>query len=120
MGRRRGCGRPGCRAPRYADLLARGSDDPLPWAVDDEDATISINYTSGTTGHAEGRDVHAPRRLPQRPRRERHRRPRPPTVYLWTLPMFHCNGWCHPWAIAAAGGTQVCCARSRPAEIVAT
>ena len=30
------------------------------------------------------------------------------TVYLWTLPMFHCNGWCHPWAIAAAGGTQVC------------
>ena len=92
----------------YADLLARGSDDPLPWRVDDEDATISINYTSGTTGtpkgvmythrgaylNALGENITAGHG--------------PDTVYLWTLPMFHCNGWCHPWAIVAAGGAQVC------------
>jgi len=39
------------------------------------------------------------------------------TVYLWTLPMFHCNGWCHAWAIVAAGGTQVCLRAVRPEEI---
>ena len=42
------------------------------------------------------------------------------TVYLWTLPMFHCNGWCHLWAIVAAGGTQVCLPAVRPEEIVAS
>jgi fatty-acyl-CoA synthase len=41
----------------------------------------------------------------------------PGTVYLWTLPMFHCNGWCHPWAIAAAGGVQVCLPAVRGGEI---
>jgi fatty-acyl-CoA synthase len=92
----------------YAELLARGADEPLPWTVEDEDATISINYTSGTTGapkgvmythrgaylNALGENVTAGHG--------------PDTVYLWTLPMFHCNGWCHPWAIAASGGVQVC------------
>ena len=94
--------------PGYAEFLARGADDPLPWTVEDEDATISINYTSGTTGapkgvmythrggylNALGENITAGHDQG--------------TVYLWTLPMFHCNGWCHPWAIAAAGGTQVC------------
>ena len=74
---RRSCGTAAAAPPagrrRYADLLARGSDDPLPWTVDDEDATISINYTSGTTGDPEGRDVHPPRRLPERAGREHHR-----------------------------------------------
>ena len=92
----------------YADLRARGDGDPLPWRVDDEDATIAINYTSGTTGapkgvmythrggylNALGENVTAGHAHD--------------TVYLWTLPMFHCNGWCHPWAIVATGGTQVC------------
>ena len=54
----------------YADFLDRGSDEPLPWAVEDENSTISINYTSGTTGRPQGRDVHPPGRLPQRPRRD--------------------------------------------------
>jgi fatty-acyl-CoA synthase len=110
----------GAEAPpgsSYAELLSRGSDDPLPWAVEDEDATISINYTSGTTGtpkgvmythrgaylNALGENVTAGHDQG--------------TVYLWTLPMFHCNGWCHPWAITAVGGTHVCLRAVRGDEI---
>ncbi len=99
---------PGLPGTSYDDLRARGDGDPLPWRVDDEDATIAINYTSGTTGapkgvmythrggylNALGENITAGHAHD--------------TVYLWTLPMFHCNGWCHPWAIVAAGGTQVC------------
>ncbi len=93
---------------RRADLLARGSDEPLPWGVVDEDATISINYTSGTTGTPKGvmythRGAYL-NALGENITAGHSTR----TVYLWTLPMFHCNGWCHPWAIVAAGGSQVC------------
>jgi fatty-acyl-CoA synthase len=92
----------------YDDLLARGKDDPLPWEVADENRTISINYTSGTTGRPKGvlyshrgaylnsfgEVVHSGHTFD--------------SVYLWTLPMFHCNGWCTPWALTAVGGTHVC------------
>jgi fatty-acyl-CoA synthase len=92
----------------YDDLLARGNDEPLPWAVDDETACISINYTSGTTGRPKGvmyshrgahlnsfgEVVHSGHGFD--------------SVYLWTLPMFHCNGWCTPWAVTAIAGTHVC------------
>jgi fatty-acyl-CoA synthase len=92
----------------YEQLLAEGDPAGAPRTLDDEDEPISINYTSGTTGapkgvvythrgaylNALGEVIEA--QLGQRP------------VYLWTLPMFHCNGWCFPWAVAAAGGTQVC------------
>ena len=41
----------------------------------------------------------------------------PSSVYLWTLPMFHCNGWCFPWAVTAAGGTHVCLRKVEPAQV---
>ncbi len=98
----------GLAGVRYADLVARGSDAPLPWTVEDEDATISINYTSGTTGTPKG-VMYTHRGAYLNSLGENltagHGQD---TVYLWTLPMFHCNGWCHPWAIVACGGVQVC------------
>ncbi len=92
----------------YETLLA-GGDPEFDWnPPDDEWQAISLNYTSGTTGNPKGVVYH-------------HRgaylnavsnvidwsMPRH-AVYLWTLPMFHCNGWCFPWSVAAIAGTHVC------------
>ncbi len=92
----------------YGDLLARGRDDALPWTVDDEDATISINYTSGTTGRPKGVMYHHRGAHLNAFGEIVHSSHSVDSVYLWTLPMFHCNGWCTPWAVTAIGGTHVC------------
>ena len=92
----------------YDDLLARGDDTPLAWGVDDEGATISINYTSGTTGKPKGVMYHHRGAYLNSFGEVVHSTHTPDTVYLWTLPMFHCNGWCTPWAVTAIGGTHVC------------
>ncbi|MEU5884700.1 long-chain-fatty-acid--CoA ligase [Spirillospora sp. NPDC047279] len=92
----------------YTDLLARGSDEPLPWEVADENAIISINYTSGTTGRPKGVTYTHRGAYLNALGEVTHSRHTPDSVYLWTLPMFHCNGWCTGWALAAIGGTQVC------------
>ncbi|TKG64459.1 acyl--CoA ligase family protein [Prauserella endophytica] len=101
----------------YADLLARGSDEPLPWMVADERATISINYTSGTTGKPKGVMYHHRGAYLNSLAELVHSRHTPESRYLWTLPMFHCNGWCTTWAITAIGGTHVCLRAPAAAEI---
>ncbi|SHE38285.1 fatty-acyl-CoA synthase [Modicisalibacter ilicicola DSM 19980] len=92
----------------YEELLAEGDPDAPYRLPEDEWQAISLNYTSGTTGkpkgvvyHHRGAHLNAVSNIlewamPHHP------------VYLWTLPMFHCNGWCFPWTIAAAAGTSVC------------
>jgi fatty-acyl-CoA synthase len=92
----------------YEALLAEGDPD-FAWEFPpDEWDAITLNYTSGTTGNPKGVVYHyrgaylnavnniLDWSMPKHP------------VYLWTLPMFHCNGWCFNWTIAAAAGTNVC------------
>jgi fatty-acyl-CoA synthase len=103
----------------YAAFLGEG-DPAADWAgPGDEWAPIALNYTSGTTGNPKGVVYH-------------HRGAflnalgnaitfglDRDSVYLWTLPMFHCNGWTYPWAVTAVAGTHVCLRRVEPAPIFA-
>jgi fatty-acyl-CoA synthase len=111
----RGAPVPGATA--YEDLLAEGEPDAAWQGPPDEWDAIALNYTSGTTGNPKGVVYH-------------HRGAylnalgdvvalglNPDTVYLWTLPMFHCNGWCFTWAVTAAAGTHVCLRRVDPAIV---
>jgi fatty-acyl-CoA synthase len=110
---------PGKRLGRasYEELLAEGDAEwRWSWPADEWQA-ISLNYTSGTTGNPKGVVYHHRGAylngvgnilvwgMPQH------------SVYLWTLPMFHCNGWCFPWTMAANAGTSVCLRKVDPALI---
>jgi fatty-acyl-CoA synthase len=103
----------------YDELLAEGDPDFDPIYPADEWQAIALGYTSGTTGRPKGVVTH-------------HRGAYLNAIgdilvwemglhptYLWTLPMFHCNGWCFPWAVALQGGTQVCLRRVEPGAIYA-
>ena len=95
---------------RYDEFLASADADgmPLPWTVDDEQQVIAINYTSGTTGKPKG-VMYTHRGAYLNSMGETfHNGFDGKTKYLWTLPMFHCNGWCTPWAVTGAGGTHIC------------
>ncbi len=92
----------------YEALLAEGDPD-FAWRMpDDEWEAISLNYTSGTTGNPKGVVYHhrgaALMCYANALAGGMGRHP----VYLWTLPMFHCNGWCFPWSLSAVAGTHVC------------
>jgi acyl-CoA synthetase (AMP-forming)/AMP-acid ligase II len=105
--------------PDFEGLLARASNDPIAASIDDEDATISINYTSGTTGQPKG-VMYTHRGAYVNALAEIfHANLCPESTYLWTLPMFHCNGWCFPWAVTAAGATHVCLPKVDPARVLA-
>ena len=97
----------------YSEFAARQAADPLPWSVPDDLAPIAINYTSGTTGRPKGVIYTHRGAYLNSFAQIIHSRHDENSVYLWTLPMFHCNGWCAPWAVTAIGGTQVCLREAR-------
>jgi len=91
----------------YDQLLLEGDEDFIPFTPENEWDAITLNYTSGTTGdpkgvvyHYRGAYLNAVSNVMSWGMGEH-------PVYLWTLPMFHCNGWCFPWSIAATAGTSV-------------
>ena len=93
----------------YEDFLAEGSTDPLATRrLEDEAEPISINYTSGTTGRPKGAVYHHRGAYLNALGEVIETQLTPSSVYLWTLPMFHCNGWCFTWAVTAVGGRHVC------------
>jgi fatty-acyl-CoA synthase len=98
----------------YEQLVASGSPDaPESW-LEDENEPISINYTSGTTGKAKGA-VYTHRGAYLRALGVALEiRLSYDSVHLWTLPMFHCNGWCLTWGVTAAGGVHVCMRKVDP------
>src|SRR5215472_12862453 len=102
----------------YEAFLAEGSPDPVASKLRDEDEAISINYTSGTTGRPKGAIYHYRGAYLNALGEVIETRLTPESVYLWTLPMFHCNGWCFTWAVTAVGGRHVCLRRFDPCEAV--
>jgi fatty-acyl-CoA synthase len=100
---------------QYEHLLAGA----VPWrrAVTDERAVISINYTSGTTGRPKGVMYHHRGAYLQALAMAMETRLDCDSTFLWTLPMFHCNGWCFPWAVTAAGAVHLCLRRFDPALV---
>jgi len=101
----------------YETLLAGGERAALDKPEPDEDATLSINYTSGTTGRPKGVMYTYRGAFVNAQAEIFHANIRPESVYLWTLPMFHCNGWIFPYAVTAAGATHVCLRRVDPKKI---
>src|SRR6201993_5251051 len=103
----------------YEAAVALGDPNFVPRPPEDEWDAIALSYTSGTTGNPKGVVTHhrgaylnavsniLAGNLGQHP------------VYLWTLPMFHCNGWCFPWTVAAAAGVNVCLRKVEPTKIFA-
>ncbi len=101
----------------YQELLASGVDQSLAHTIDNENDLIALNYTSGTTGQLKGvmyshrgAYLNAIGNVVEVELTSAAR-------YLWTLPMFHCNGWCYPWSVTAVSGLHVCLERPVPAEV---
>ncbi len=107
----------GAAGDPYEDFIATGSAEPVePW-IEDEMETISINYTSGTTGRPKGVMIHHRGAYLNAISEMIEMQASFGATYLWTLPMFHCNGWCYTWGVTAMAGTHVCLRRVDPAKI---
>ena len=104
--------------PTYSAFVEGAPVLPLPWAPADENDLTSINYTSGTTGRPKGvMYTHRGTFLNALGEMYVHGLGRD-AVFLWTLPLFHCNGWCFPWGVTGAGGTHVMLRAVEPATIL--
>ena len=95
----------------YEGFLASGDPDFAWQPPGDEWDAISLNYTSGTTGDPKGVVYHHRGAYLNALGNQIAQAIPPHPVYLWTLPMFHCNGWCFPWTVTALAGTHVCLRR---------
>ena len=103
--------------PDY-DVFLAGGDPDFAWLMpDDEWDAISINYTSGTTGDPKGVVSHHRGAYLLAQGNALTTAMGKHAVYLWTLPMFHCNGWCFPWTMSAVIGTHVCLRQVRAEPI---
>jgi len=103
--------------PDYETFLAQAPAGDHRAELASEKDTICINYTSGTTGMPKGVQYHARGAYLNALGEALEVGLNYKSRYLWTLPMFHCNGWCFTWAVTAVGGTHVCLRRVDPAEI---
>jgi fatty-acyl-CoA synthase len=102
----------------YQDFLAEGNENFTGSLILDEWQALALNYTSGTTGNPKG-VVYSHRGAYLNSLGNNMIWPLGnESVYLWTLPMFHCNGWCFPWTVVAMGGTQVCLRQVEVSAIV--
>ena len=103
----------------YEEVLKTGDPDFRCFQIGDEWQAISLNYTSGTTGNPKGVVFHHRGAYLNAVSMAMCWDMTAHPVYLWTLPMFHCNGWCFPWTLAAVTGTSVCLRHVRDDAIFA-
>lgn len=92
----------------YESFLKKGNVSSLIFSIKDEWFPISLSYTSGTTGRPKGVVTHHRGAYLNAVNNQLVWNMKKNPVYLWILPMFHCNGWCFPWTIAALVGTNIC------------
>lgn len=101
----------------YEDFIASGESARTAAGITDEWSAITLGYTSGTTGDPKGVVCHHRGAYLNALGNALAAHLDENSVYLWTLPMFHCNGWSHTWAVTAVGGTHVCLRKIDPAAI---